>query len=236
MRTSRPTGAGFVLPQRAAEVRCSEAAPQAEEPRWFAAWKRLVDVVLASLGLMIALPIMVVLAMIIRLDSSGPALYRQERVGRDGRIFRFFKFRTMHVDARTRFADLYRYDYSPDEVRGMYFKLAGDPRVTRFGRRLRRTSLDELPNLINVLLGHMSMVGPRPEIPEMVRHYEPHQLAKFSAKPGLTGLAQVRGRNTISFQETISHDLEYVARRSPWLDTVILVRTPLVVIRMAGAL
>lgn len=236
MRTSRPAGVTVVRTQQKPEIRGIEATFQPDESRWFAAGKRIVDVVLASVGLMITLPIMALLAVIIRLDSSGPALYRQERVGRDGRIFRFFKFRTMHVDARTRFADLYRYDYSPDEVHKMYFKLAGDPRVTRFGRRLRRTSLDELPNLINVLLGHMSMVGPRPEIPEMVRHYEPHQMAKFSTKPGLTGLAQVRGRNKISFQETITHDLEYVARRSPWLDTVILLRTPLVVVRMVGAL
>ena len=218
------------------EIQFEAGYPELRESVWYTAVKRTLDLLLASVLLVLSVPIMLVLALIIRLDSRGPALYRQERVGKDGRIFRFFKFRTMHRDARIRFADLYRYDYSADEVRQMYFKLADDPRVTRFGKRLRRTSLDELPNLINVLLGQMSLVGPRPEIPEMVRHYGPDQMVKFSVKPGLTGLAQIRGRNKLRFQETIAHDIEYVRRRTLRHDLGILGRTPLVVIRMIGAL
>lgn len=204
--------------------------------RGYDAAKRTIDVVVASVALLVGLPLMLLLAVVIRLDSPGPALFRQPRVGRGGRTFSFWKFRTMQTDARDHYADLYRYDYSVDDLRSMFFKYADDPRLTRFGRRLRRTSLDELPNLVHVLTGRMTLVGPRPEIPEMVAHYGPDQLAKFSVKPGLTGLAQVSGRNILRFQETIGHDLEYVRRRSLWLDLRILLRTPVVVVRMIGAL
>lgn len=186
--------------------------------------------------LLVTLPVIAALAVVIRLDSGGPVFFRQERVGRGGGTFTFYKFRTMYADARDRFPELYRYAYDDDELRSMYFKLPYDPRLTRVGRRLRRTSLDELPNLINVLRGDMSLVGPRPEIPEMLPHYLPHQLAKFAVKPGLTGLAQVSGRNILRFQETIGRDLDYVARRSFWRDLWILVKTPVVVILMIGAL
>ena len=114
--------------------------------------------------------------------------------------------------AAQRFPHLYAYDYSDDELPTLYFKLADDPRLTRFGRHLRRTSLDELPNFINMLKGEMTLVGPRPEIPQMVRYYQPDQLAKFSVHPGLTGLAQMSGRNILRFEQTIALDLEYVGR------------------------
>lgn len=198
--------------------------------------KRVLDVAFSLLLIVLTAPLMLTIAAIVRLDSPGPALFRQERLGEGERRFRFVKFRTMYVDARQRFPDLYAYRFAPSDVDTMYFKLAEDPRLTRFGRHLRRTSLDELPNLFNVLRGDMSLVGPRPEIPDMLPYYRGAQRAKFAVKPGLTGLAQVSGRNILRFQRTIELDLEYVRNRSIWLDLRILARTPLVVVRMLGAL
>ncbi len=197
--------------------------------------KRLVDVVLASVLLVVMAPVMAVLAALIRLDSKGSPIFVQRRVGENGRIFRFFKFRTMHIDAATRFPELYAYQYDEDEIATMYFKLPYDPRCTRFGKHLRRTSLDELPNLLNVLKGDMSFVGPRPEIPQMLPYYAPHQFCKFAVKPGMTGLAQVSGRNILRFVETNAKDHEYVQRRSLWLDLTILCRTIAIVVLMIGA-
>jgi lipopolysaccharide/colanic/teichoic acid biosynthesis glycosyltransferase len=157
-------------------------------------------------------------------------------VGRDGKLFYFHKFRTMYVDARERFPELYAYDHDDDELETLFFKLKDDPRLTRVGARLRRTSLDELPNFLNVLTGEMSLVGPRPEIPEMIRCYQPEELLKFATKPGVTGLAQISGRNILRFKETNACDLEYVERRSLRFDLEILYRTPGVVVRMIGAL
>jgi lipopolysaccharide/colanic/teichoic acid biosynthesis glycosyltransferase len=206
-------------------------------PIWaYDASKRAVDMLLSPLLFVVALPLIVLLAIVVKLDSRGPAIFRQTRVGKDGQLFTFYKFRTMYVDARERFPDLYAYDYGDEEVETMFFKLASDPRCTRVGRLLRRTSLDELPNVINVLKGDMALVGPRPEIPDMLPNYRPEQLAKFTVKPGLTGLAQISGRNLLTFQETIRHDLEYVEKRTLWFDLYILFRTPIVVVQMIGAL
>ena len=198
--------------------------------------KRAIDIVLAPVLLVLALPFIAVLAVVVKLDSRGPVIFRQTRVGKNGRLFTFYKFRTMYVDARRRFPELYAYDYSPEEAETMFFKLATDPRCTRVGRLLRRTSLDELPNVWNVIAGDMSLVGPRPEIPEMLPHYRREQLAKFTVKPGLTGQAQISGRNLLTFQETIRHDLEYLENRSVRFDLQVLVRTPVVVVQMIGAL
>lgn len=198
--------------------------------------KRALDLVLTAVLIIATAPVVALLAIVVALDSPGPPIFRQRRVGRDGELFWFYKFRTMYTDARQRFPDLYAYDYTEADVDSMYFKLPHDPRLSRVGSWLRRTSLDELPNLLCVLKGDMSLVGPRPEIPEMVQYYRPEQLAKFSVKPGLTGLAQVSGRNVLRFQQTIACDLRYVARRSFWYDLGILVRTPLTVVLMIGAL
>lgn len=224
------------VPGEAIEVVEQVAIPELPPGRrTYLVAKRVFDLLASASLIVLTLPVMVVLWVLVRLDSRGPAIFRQDRVGKDGEIFRFYKFRTMYVDARERFPDLYAYDYSPEDVESMFFKLPHDPRLTRLGRRLRRTSLDELPNLFCVLLGRMTMVGPRPEIPEMVAYYRPGQLAKFSVKPGLTGLAQVSGRNILRFQETISADLLYVERRGFWYDLGILVRTVKAVILMMGA-
>jgi lipopolysaccharide/colanic/teichoic acid biosynthesis glycosyltransferase len=197
---------------------------------------RTLDILVAVGLLIITLPIIVALVIVIRCDSAGPAIFRQTRVGHRGVLFRFYKFRTMYVDARERHPGLYAYDYTSDEIETMYFKLPDDPRCTRVGKWLRRTSLDELPNLVNIIRGDMAIVGPRPEIPEMLPHYGVSQLAKFAVKPGLTGPSQIGGRNLLTFQQTIAYDLDYVSTRTVFGDISIIARTPLAVMRMIGAL
>jgi lipopolysaccharide/colanic/teichoic acid biosynthesis glycosyltransferase len=141
----------------------------------------------------------------------------------------------MHVDARERFPELYAYNYGDEQIQTLKFKIDDDPRVTRVGRWLRQTSLDELPNLWNVLVGDITLVGPRPEIPEMSRYYTREQQRKFLVPPGVTGLAQIRGRGQLTFQETVACDVEYVERRSLWFNLHILWRTFVVVILRRGA-
>jgi lipopolysaccharide/colanic/teichoic acid biosynthesis glycosyltransferase len=204
-------------------------------PFMYHAVKRAIDIVVGGLGLVVALPVMLILAIIIRIDSPGPIIFRQYRLGEDAKPFRFYKFRTMCVDARERFPELYAYSYSDSDIRDMYFKVLDDPRLTRFGAHLRKTSLDELPNFINVLLGDMTLVGPRPELPEMLPYYTEQQLIKFSVKPGVTGLAQVTGRAVLRFQQTINSDVEYCLRRSLWFDLAILIQTTKTIVQRVGA-
>jgi lipopolysaccharide/colanic/teichoic acid biosynthesis glycosyltransferase len=136
-----------------------------------------------------------------------------------------WKFRTMYIDARERWPELYEYDYTPEEIRTMRFKLIEDPRLTGMGEFLRRYTLDELPNFLNVLIGNMTLIGPRPDIPEMMRYYEPWQREKFTVKPGLTGMAQCDGRGLLTFQETLARDVYYVKNQSLKLDLKILLVT-----------
>jgi lipopolysaccharide/colanic/teichoic acid biosynthesis glycosyltransferase len=165
------------------------------------------------------------IALVIRLDSPGPALLRQERLGLGAVPFTFLKFRTMYVDARMRYPKLY--DYAGIAAKGGHvpLKSVDDPRVTRAGRWLRRSSLDELPNLIHVVRGEMSLVGPRPELEELLACYSPEHLMNFRVKPGLTGLPQVSGRDGLTVAATIAHDLLYAKTASFGLDVAILART-----------
>jgi lipopolysaccharide/colanic/teichoic acid biosynthesis glycosyltransferase len=197
--------------------------------------KRTVDLVGSLALLLVTAPIILVLALLIRIDSPGPAVFRQTRLTRGGRAFRFYKFRTMYVDARERFPELYDYDFSDGDFTSSYYKLADDPRNTRVGRWLRRTTLDELPNLFNVLKGDLSLVGPRPELPELVRYYHPEELACLFTKAGLTGLAQVAGRSLLTVRERLTLDTRYVANQSTLLDLRILLRTVIVVLTGKGA-
>jgi lipopolysaccharide/colanic/teichoic acid biosynthesis glycosyltransferase len=197
--------------------------------------QRALEIVAGSILLAITFPLMVLVALIIKLDSPGPVVFRQIRVGRNGRLFRFAKFRTLYVDARQRWPDLYAYSYTADEVAALHFKLKNDPRVTRVGRWLRKSTLDELPNLWNVVTGDVALVGPRPEIPEMLPYYDNEGLEKFSVRPGVTGLAQVFGRGDLSFVETVRYDLEY-ARTHTWrLDCEVLLRTVFCTLLRKGA-
>lgn len=197
--------------------------------------QRLLESVVAAALLVLTAPVMLVIAVIIRIDSPGPTLFRQARVGRNGQIFRFAKFRTLYTDARERWPHLYAYRYSAEEVAALHFKLKNDPRVTRVGRWLRKSTLDELPNLWNVLVGDVALVGPRPEIPEMLPYYDDESLAKFSVRPGVTGLAQVMGRGELSFLDTVRYDLQYVHTRSWRLDCAVLIRTVLCTLLRKGA-
>lgn len=200
----------------------------------YRASKRAVDIVGAGLGLLVASPVLLASAVAIRLESPGPALFRQQRIGLRGVPFTLFKFRGMYVDARERFPKLYAYQYSPDELPTLVFHPTDDPRVTRAGRVLRRTSIDELPNLWNVLKGEMSLVGPRPEIPEMMQYYGQAADVILSVKPGVTSPAKVSGRDELTFSETLELDLAYIQQRSFWLDLKILGLTAIAVIRQDG--
>jgi exopolysaccharide biosynthesis polyprenyl glycosylphosphotransferase len=198
---------------------------------WQLAAKRVLDVALAVFGLIAFSPLFALIALAIRLDSAGPVFFSQERVGLNKRRLRMHKFRTMVGDAERRLAEVEHLN----ETRGPTFKARHDPRITRVGRLLRRTSLDELPQLWNVLKGDMSLVGPRPPIPEEVARYERWQRRRLAMKPGLTCLWQIRGRNEIDFEEWMKLDLEYIDNWSPWLDLKILLRTVPVVLSGRGA-
>jgi lipopolysaccharide/colanic/teichoic acid biosynthesis glycosyltransferase len=193
--------------------------------------KRALDVLFASLILLAALPVIAIAAILVKLDSPGPVFHRAVRVGRNGRKFTFLKLRSMQRDAEElRALLLHR-----NEATGPAFKLTNDPRVTRVGRLLRKTSLDELPQLWHVVQGHMSLVGPRPPFPEEVERYEPWMLRRLEVRPGLTCLWQISGRSDLSFEEWMRLDLEYVDRVSPALDAKILLLTIPAVISGRGA-
>ncbi len=192
--------------------------------------KEVSDRVLATVGLVLISPLLALIALAVRLDSPGPALFRQTRVGRGGRRFTFWKFRGMYVDARERFPELYDYSYSQEEIKDLRFHPGQDPRVTRVGRFVRRTSIDELPNLINVVLGDMSLVGPRPEIPELLPYYGEAAPEILSVRPGITSLAKLVGRDHISFEATLTLDRRYVHERSLALDFRLLFGTAVLVL------
>ncbi len=193
--------------------------------------KRASDLALGSLALLALAPLLGVIAVAIKLDSPGPVLYRQQRVGKDGRRFWMFKFRSMRPDAE-RLLDALR---AKNEATGPLFKMRADPRVTRVGRLLRRLSLDELPQLFNVLRGEMSLIGPRPPLPAEVEQYEDWQHGRLRVVPGMTGLWQVSGRSEVSFHDMVRLDLHYIRNWSLALDVEILLRTIPAVLTNRGA-
>lgn len=206
--------------------------------------KRVMDILGSALMLILCTPLLLMIALAIRLSSKGPVLFRQQRVGQYGRYFTFLKFRSMHADNDHSVHKEYVTKLIAGEVEhrapnvngnGVY-KLTNDKRVTRVGKFLRRTSLDELPQFVNVLKGDMSLVGPRPAIPyEVVAYQTWHRRRVLEVKPGITGLWQVSGRSSVKFDEMVRLDLRYATSWSPWLDFTILMRTPRAVIGGAGA-
>lgn len=193
--------------------------------------KELVDRAAAAVLIAVLAPLFLAIGWMIRRGSPGPVLFRQVRVGRGGRTFRIYKFRTMYADAEERLADMGHLN----ENDGVLFKMRDDPRVTPIGRRLRRFSLDELPQLFNVVFGQMSLVGPRPPLPSEVAMYHDDVLRRLVVKPGMTGLWQVSGRSDLPWEEAVRLDLRYVENWSLSLDLVILLRTLTAVVRSSGA-
>jgi lipopolysaccharide/colanic/teichoic acid biosynthesis glycosyltransferase len=204
--------------------------------------KELADRLVALVVLIGLSPLLALVAIAIRLDSPGSPVFCQERLGKAGRPFTVFKFRTMHTNNDDGQYKAYLGEYirsnAPfrvDEDGQPVYKVVDDPRVTRLGRLLRRTNLDEFPQFVNVLRGEMSVVGPRPDIPFAVEMYEERHRQRLGAKPGITGLWQVYGRKNLSFEEMVSIDIDYISRQSLLLDARILLRTALVILGRDGS-
>jgi exopolysaccharide biosynthesis polyprenyl glycosylphosphotransferase len=203
--------------------------------------KRSMDIAGSVCALLVSAPLLAAIAIIIKLTSAGPILFRQERVGLSGRRFVMLKFRSMFPSSDSAIHEEYMDRLiagtaSPQgEGDAKAYKLSNDPRITPFGRLLRRTSLDELPQLFNVLTGAMSLVGPRPPLPYEVGRYASWQMERLAVKPGITGLWQVSGRNRLSFDDMVQLDIRYIRSWSLWLDVKILFRTPLAMAAGQGA-
>lgn len=194
--------------------------------------KRFVDATAATLGLLVLSPLFALLAIVIKLDSPGPVLFYQTRIGQGGTPFRCWKFRSMFVDAEQRKQEL----MAANEMDGgTTFKMKRDPRITRIGRFIRKASIDELPQLWNVLVGDMSLVGPRPPVPAEVASYSAYDRQRLMVKPGITCIWQVSGRSSIPFEEQVGLDVTYIAKRSMWLDILLLLRTIPAVLLARGA-
>ncbi len=193
--------------------------------------KRILDIIVAGMALILTSPVFVLTAIAIRLDSPGPIFFRQTRVGKWGEPFACYKFRSMYIDAEQRLKDL----QAQNEVDGPVFKMKHDPRITRVGRVIRKLSIDELPQLLNVLQGNMSLVGPRPALPREVAQYTYEQIGRLNAIPGITGLQQVSGRSDLDFQRWVELDLQYIAEQSLWKDIEILLKTIPAVLFAKGA-
>jgi exopolysaccharide biosynthesis polyprenyl glycosylphosphotransferase len=193
--------------------------------------KRALDLIVAIGALIIVAPVMLLTAIAIKLDSPGPILFRQTRVGKWGKHFPCYKFRSMYIDAEQRLQEL----LALNEADGPVFKMKNDPRVTCVGRVIRKLSIDELPQLFNVVKGEMSLVGPRPALPREVSQYEYEQIGRLHAVPGITGLQQVSGRSNVDFKRWIELDLQYIAEQSLWKDIEILIKTIPAVLASRGA-
>jgi len=189
--------------------------------------KRLIDLIISVIALALLWPVLILISIAIRLDSSGPAFFNNERIGLNGRRFVMYKFRSMVANAEQLLAQLQHQNLGGR----LSIKIPNDPRITRVGRILRRTSLDELPQLLNVLKGEMSLIGPRPQYPREVAHYTLQQARRLTVLPGMTGLWQISARNSADFDEWIRYDLAYIDRWSVWLDIKILFLTVWAVIR-----
>lgn len=183
--------------------------------------KRVFDIIIGLVGIIISLPVTVPTAIAIKLEDGGPIFYTQTRVGINGKHFSIFKFRSMIVNADKKKKDL----KESNEIDGAMFKMTEDPRVTKVGKFIRKHSIDELPQLLNVFLGDMALVGPRPPLPEEVAKYTKHDLKRLLVKPGCTGLWQVSGRNSLSFSEMVNLDLRYIHHAGLLLDTKICIKT-----------
>lgn len=183
--------------------------------------KKIIDYIGSGLGILLLTPVLVLIAIIIKFEDGGPVIFRQERIGYNGKKFYIFKFRSMRVDAEKLKKEL----LDQNEVEGTMFKMKDDPRVTNFGKFLRKHSLDELPQFFNVILGDMSLVGPRPPLIDEVENYTEYDKQRLLVRPGLSGLWQISGRNNLSFDDMVQLDLQYIETRNIWLDMKIIFKT-----------
>ena len=195
-------------------------------------FKRFMDIVLAVMALILGSPVFLITALLVKVTSPGPIIFSQVRVGKYGRHFKFYKFRSMYIDAEARKAELLQHNESGD---GVIFKMKRDPRITPVGRFIRKFSIDELPQLFNVVLGDMSLVGPRPPLPSEVRTYTLDERKRLNITPGITCLWQVSGRSELPFSKQIALDKEYIASRSVWKDFIILLKTIPAILTGKGA-
>lgn len=195
------------------------------------ALKRLMDVILSFIGIVLLSPVYLILIAAIKINSKGPAIFKQVRVGKDKKEFVIYKFRTMIVNAEKKRS----LDINPEDISNFVFQSKEDNRITKVGKFLRKSSLDEIPQLFNVLIGNMSLVGPRPEIPDVTKYYPKEYAQRLLVTPGITGLAQVSGRGEIELKKTIYYDLTYIKNFSLWLDVKILFKTVFSVFRSEGA-
>lgn len=193
--------------------------------------KRFFDILLSFIGIVILSPLLLIIFIMVKVGSKGPALFKQVRVGKDGKNFTIYKFRTMVVNAESK----QKLNIDPHNIENFVFQSKSDDRITKAGNFLRKSSLDELPQLFNVLNGTMSLVGPRPEIPDVVKYYPQNYRARLLVTPGITGLAQVSGRGEIELGKTIYYDLTYITNFSIWLDIKILFKTVSSVFKREGA-
>lgn len=183
--------------------------------------KRIIDIICSSIGLIVLIPILLVVAIIIKIESKGPIIFEQDRVGKYGKVFKMYKFRSMVSNAeelKEKLAD-------ENERTGPMFKMKNDPRVTHIGKFIRKTSIDELPQLVNILKGEMSIVGPRPSLLKEVKQFEDWMLKRLNVKPGLTCYWQVAGRNDIEFEEWMKLDVKYVNERNILIDSILILKT-----------
>lgn len=183
--------------------------------------KRLIDIISSILGLILLSPVLLIVGILIKFESKGPIIFRQKRVGKDGRLFKLYKLRSMVVDAEEIKKSLLR----QNEMSGPMFKMKNDPRVTKVGSFIRKTSIDELPQLLNVLKGEMSLVGPRPSLPKEVAKFEPWMNERLQVKPGLTCYWQTSGRSNIDFEDWMKLDIKYVRDRNFLLDIKLIIKT-----------
>ncbi|MBC1399886.1 sugar transferase [Listeria fleischmannii] len=199
-----------------------EAVIEINQSKWYAAMKRVSGSLLSILGLIILSPLLLIVCIAIKLeDPKGPILFKQVRVGKDERQFEIYKFRTMRADAEEMLEELLKYN----EIEGAMFKMKDDPRITKIGKFLRKTSIDELPQLWNVVKGDMALVGPRPPLPREVAEYSAHDKKRLTVTPGCTGLWQVSGRNDLDFHQMVELDLQYIREASLLFDFKIMVKT-----------
>ncbi|MFH1767044.1 MAG: sugar transferase, partial [Patescibacteria group bacterium] len=202
---------------------------------WGAIYKRLFDIAVSLIFITLTLPIQILVGLAIILENPGPIFFRQKRVGQRAKFFGYFKFRSM-------FKDAHKFRYDPEFIKKYgnlregtpLFKLENDPRITRVGRFIRKLHIDEVPEFYLVLFGRMSLVGPRPHMPGEVEQYKPSQRRVLNIKPGITGLAQISGQSNLEFDDEVQLDMHYIENWSPWLDLVILLKTPFVVLFERG--